>query len=182
MIFIEVIEDARYLNSLELSSKNGTMIVSGNYDVGRFRLAKFFKLETVDFKVELKPIWVRNNHVRFKILRHTISNPLAKKIDLVALLSHIDPFHKAFLLDVIVNEFPYLLSLTKLKNEIRLDLNYFLNKFSGYTGNLDIRRVEAKEDRISFLLRFHPVIASFVEFFGADVVVVEEANPFGKSG
>lgn len=172
LINLEVVEESENLESFAVDARKGKIYLTGNYKVGAYYFARLFKIHSVDFRVELTPIWVKNNHVRFRITNYRISNPESKKFDLVKILSFIDFYHKNYILTQIVEDFPRMLSLTKLKQEIRLSLNYFLDKAS-ISANIHIKKIFADKHKVVFIVHSGILIKSLMDFFGSDIVQVE---------
>ena len=98
LIHLEVLEESENLLDLDVIAREGKLITKGEYHVGDYTLAKFFKVHEVLFHVELSPVWVKSNHVRFRVTNYKIWNKERKKFDLVKIVSRIFPYHKNYLL------------------------------------------------------------------------------------
>ncbi|HNH03095.1 MAG TPA: hypothetical protein PLP72_26310, partial [Leptospiraceae bacterium] len=92
--------------------------------------------------------------------------------DIVRFISSFDFFHKRYIIQTIAKLFPNFLSLTRLNNEIRVNLNYFLNKVNP-AHNIEIKKLSAHNHKILFQVRSNIIIKSLMDMFGIDIVVVE---------
>ncbi len=172
LLYLQVVEETESLDTFTIDSNKGKVYLEGNFITRYYPLAKFFRIESVNYKVELKPIWVRHNHVRFKISDFKIWDGRPRKFDLVRFISRFDIFHKRYILQTIVKLFPNFLSLTRLNNEIRVNLDYFLNKINT-SHNIEIKKLSAHNHKILFLVRSNILVKSLMDIFGIDIVVVE---------
>jgi hypothetical protein len=152
LLYLQVVEETESLDTFTIDSNKGKVYLEGNFITRYYPLAKFFRIESVNYKVELKPIWVRHNHVRFKISDFKIWDGRPRKFDMVRFISRFDIFHKRYILQTIVKLFPNFLSLTRLNNEIRVNLDYFLNKINT-SHNIEIKKLSAHNHKILFLVR-----------------------------
>ncbi len=169
LIFEKVVSDSEKLESFLIDAKNHFVFLEGKFITKNYFLAKLIKLESVNFRVKLKPIWVKQNAVRFKIVNFQIWNTIPKKIDIVKIISQFDVLHKRYILKTIVELFPEFLSLTKLNNEIRVNLDYFLKKV--YTEHrIKIKKIFAEKHKVYFLVKSNLLIRSIIDFFGTNVI------------
>jgi hypothetical protein len=175
LIFYKVVEGSQKIDTFIIDSKQGNVFLEGNFITQKYLLAKILKIQSVNYRVKLKPIWVRQNAVRFKIIRFQIWNSKPQKIDLVKIISNIDILHKRYILKTIVELFPEFLSLTKLNNEIRVNLDYFLKKVYN-THTIKIRKIFLDKHRIHFKVHSNLLIRSLIDFFGADVISISKFN------
>ncbi len=172
LLFLQVVEETENLDTFTIDSNKGKVYLEGNFITKYYPLAKFFRIDSVNYIVELTPIWVRHNHVRFRISDFKIWDGRPRKFDLVRLISRIDIFHKRYILQTIVKLFPNFLSLTRLNNEIRVNLDYFLNKINT-AHNIEIKKLSAHNHKILFYVRSNIIVKSLMDMFGIDIVVVE---------
>ncbi|HMV42219.1 MAG TPA: hypothetical protein PK079_06820 [Leptospiraceae bacterium] len=172
LIYIQVVEETEHLDTFTIDSNKGKVYLEGNFITRYYPLAKFFRIESVNYKVELTPIWVKNNHVRFRISNFQIWDSRPRRFDIVRFISSFDFFHKRYIIQTIAKLFPNFLSLTRLNNEIRVNLNYFLNKVNP-AHNIEIKKLSAHNHKILFQVRSNIIIKSLMDMFGIDIVVVE---------
>ncbi|MBK6606707.1 MAG: hypothetical protein IPO06_20090 [Leptospiraceae bacterium] len=172
LLYLEVVEETDTLDTFTIDSNKGKVYLEGNFITKDYPLAKFFRVESVNYKVELTPVWVRHNHVRFRISDFKIWDSRPRKFDLVRFISTFDIFHKRYIIQTIAELFPNFLSLTRLNNEIRVNLDYFLNKINT-AHNIEIKKLSAHNHKILFLVRSSILVKSLMDMFGTDIVVVE---------
>jgi hypothetical protein len=172
LIHIEVLEESENLLDLDVIAREGKLIAKGEYHVGDYPLAKIFKVHEVLFHVELAPVWVKSNHVRFRVTNYKIWNKARKKFDLVKIVSRIFPYHKNYLLKELVNLYPHILSLTKLQNEIRLNLNYYFQKAGILNNNVKVHRIDLESNKLILYLRSSVMLRPLVDFFGSSIVSI----------
>ncbi len=139
LLYLQVVEETEKLDTFTIDSNKGKVYLEGNFITRYYPLAKIFKIESVNYIVELTPIWVKHNHVRFRISDYKIWDGRPRKFDFVRFISRFDFFHKRYILETIVKLFPKFLSLTKLHNEIRVNLDFFLNKVK-IGHNIEIKK------------------------------------------
>ena len=113
--------------------------------------------------------------MRFRISDYKIWDGRPRKFDFVRFISRFDFFHKRYILETIVKLFPKFLSLTKLHNEIRVNLDFFLNKVK-IGHNIEIKKLVAHNHKILFYVRSSVLIKSLMDIFGIDIVVVESID------
>jgi hypothetical protein len=172
LIHIEVLEESENLLDLDVIAREGKLIAKGEYHVGDYPLAKIFKVHEVLFHVELAPVWVKSNHVRFRVTNYKIWNKARKKFDLVKIVSRIFPYHKNYLLKELVNLYPHILSLTKLQNEIRLNLNYYFQKAGILNNNVKVHRIDLESNKLILYLRSSVMLRPLVDFFGSSIISI----------
>lgn len=181
LLYIQVVEETEKLDTFTIDSNKGKVYLEGNFITRYYPLAKFFKIDSVNYIVELTPIWVKHNHVRFKISDYKIWDSNPRKFDFVRFISRFDFFHKRYILQTIVKLFPKFLSLTRLNNEIRFNLDFFLSKVK-IGQNIEIKKLVAHNHKLLFYVRSSVLIKSLMDIFGTDIVVVEsthsDTNPF----
>ncbi|HNH02508.1 MAG TPA: hypothetical protein PLP72_23320, partial [Leptospiraceae bacterium] len=83
LIYIQVVEETEHLDTFTIDSNKGKVYLEGNFITRYYPLAKFFRIESVNYKVELTPIWVKNNHVRFRISNFQIWDSRPRRFDIV---------------------------------------------------------------------------------------------------
>jgi hypothetical protein len=172
LIHIEVLEESENLLDLDVIAREGKLIAKGEYHVGDYPLAKIFKVHEVLFHVELAPVWVKSNHVRFRVTNYKIWNKARKKFDLVKIVSRIFPYHKNYLLKELVSLYPHILSLTKLQNEIRLNLNYYFQKAGILNNNVKVHRIDLESNKLILYLRSSVMLRPLVDFFGSSIISI----------
>lgn len=180
LIYTKVVEDSARIDTFKIDSRNEYVYLEGNFITKDYLLAKIINLESVNYRVKLKPIWVKQNAVRFKVENFQIWNSVPKKFDIVKIISNFDVLHKRYILKEIADLFPNFLSLTKLNNEIRLNLDYFLKKV--YTSHsVKIKKISADKHKIHFLVHSNLLIRSLIDFFGTNIVSIIKLNEFEES-
>ena len=172
LIHIEVLEESENLLDLDVIAREGKLIAKGEYHVGDYPLAKIFKVHEVLFHVELAPVWVKSNNVRFRVTNYKIWNKERKKFDLVKIVSRIFPYHKNYLLKELVSLYPHILSLTKLQNEIRLNLNYYFQKAGILNNNVKVHRIDLESNKLILYLRSSVMLRPLVDFFGSSIISI----------
>ena len=172
LIHLEVLEESENLLDLDVIAREGKLITKGEYHVGDYTLAKFFKVHEVLFHVELSPVWVKSNHVRFRVTNYKIWNKERKKFDLVKIVSRIFPYHKNYLLKELVSLYPQILSLTKLQNEVRLNLNYYFQKAGILNNNVKVHRIDLESNKLILYLRSSVMLRPLVDFFGSSIISI----------
>ncbi|MBP9885275.1 MAG: hypothetical protein KBF93_03200 [Leptospiraceae bacterium] len=172
LLYIQVVEETEKLDTFTIDSHKGKVYLEGNFITRYYPLAKFLKIESVNYIVELTPIWVKHNHVRFQISDFKIWDSRPRKFDFVRFISQFDFFHKRYIIQTIVKLFPNFLSLTRLNNEIRVNLDYFLNKINNH-HNIEIKKFIAHNHKILFFVRSSILVKSLMDMFGIDIVTVE---------
>ena len=177
LIHIEVLEGSENLLDLDVFAREGKLIVKGEYHVGDYPLAQFFKVHEVLFHVELAPVWVKSNNVRFRVTNYKIWNKARKKIDLVKIVSRIFPYHKNYLLKVLVSLYPHILSLTRLQNEVRLNLNFYFQKAGILNNNVKVHRVDLESNKVILYLRSSVVLRPLVDIFGSNIISLYDVSP-----
>jgi hypothetical protein len=176
LIKMEILEDSIFLKDLKVGSMIGKIVISGTYDVERFFIAKLFKIQKVNFSFHLVPIWVRANSIRFRIKNYRLENSEKTKFKLLEFFSKFDPFHKKYILNELVSLYSYLISLTRLKYEVRLNLNYFLQKARLSNETVKISRLELEENTLILYLRSSVVLKPLIEVFGSNVIDIQETK------
>lgn len=176
LIHVQLLENSENLLDLDVVAREGKLIVRGEYHVGDFFLANLFKVHEVLFHVELSPVWVKSNHIRFRVIKYKIWNKERKKIDLVFIFSRIFPYHKNYLLKELTKLYPHILSLTKLQNELRLNLNYYFNKAGILNNNVKVHRIELDSNIVKIYLRSSVVLKPLVDFFGSSFISVYDVG------
>jgi hypothetical protein len=169
LIFEKVVHQSEKLESFLIDAKNHFVFLEGKFVTKNYLLAKLIKLESVNYRVKLKPIWVKQNAVRFRIVNFQIWNSVPKKIDIVKIISQFDVLHKRYILKTIVELFPEFLSLTRLNNEIRVNLDYFLKKVHT-DHHIKIKKIFPEKHKIHFLVISNLLIRSIIDFFGSNVI------------
>ncbi|NBU98523.1 MAG: hypothetical protein EBS19_10005 [Spirochaetia bacterium] len=172
LVHIEVLEESENLLDLDVIAREGKLIARGEYHVGDYPLAKIFKVHEVLFHVELAPVWVKSNHARFRVTNYKIWNKARKKFDLVKIVSRIFPYHKNYLLKELVSLYPHILSLTKLQNEIRLNLNYYFQKAGILNNNVKVHRIDLESNKLILYLRSSVMLRPLVDFFGSSIISI----------
>lgn len=172
LLYLQVVEETEKLDTFKIDSHKGKVYLEGNFITEYYPLAKFFKIDSVNYIVELTPIWVKHNHVRFRITDFKIWDSRPRKFDFVRFISKFDFFHKRYIIQTIVKLFPNFLSLTRLNNEVRVNLDYFLNKINNH-HNIEIKKFIAHNHKILFFVRSSVLVKSLMDIFGIDIVVVE---------
>jgi hypothetical protein len=172
LVHIEVLEEAESLLELDIFARDGRFIVRGEYYVGDYLLAGILKVREVGFHAEFVPVWVKSNHVRFRIDSFRIWNKKKRKFDLVRWIARLFPYNRTLILKELVNLYPHILSLTKLQNEVRLNLNYFLNKAKLNSEVVKVHKVLLETNRLILFIRSTVVLKPLADFFGSDVVKV----------
>ncbi|MCB1140850.1 MAG: hypothetical protein H7A24_07140 [Leptospiraceae bacterium] len=176
LIHLEILDKAESLLALDVFAEEGKIQVTGEYFVGDYLLARIFRVRTVLFSVHLIPIWVKSNHVRFQITHYRLKNKEKMKFDPVEIFSRFDPYHKNYILNILVSLYPKILSLTKLKYEIRLNLNYYLQKADLSSDSVKVSRIESHMNTLVLHLRSSVVLRPLVDIFGSNVISVKEST------
>ncbi|MDX1960267.1 MAG: hypothetical protein SFU98_16985 [Leptospiraceae bacterium] len=170
----EVLDESENLLNLDAFAREGKIIVRGEYHTGNYRLARLFKVYEVLFNVDLVPVWVKSNQVRFRISSSLLRNKKKRKFDFVKWIAEILPYHKRIIIQELADLYPNQLSLTKLKYEIKLNLNYYLEKANLSPDAVKVHKVIVETDRLVFYVRSTIVLRSLVDFFGSQVLSVTD--------
>lgn len=168
-----VVEKTRNLEKLAFDSYKGNLNLRGHYIVRDYPLARAFRLNAVDFYAKLRPVSVRNNHIRFRVENFVLENHKKKKFDLVRLLSRFDPIHKRIIMKAVVEVIPEILSLTRLQNEVRFNTNYFLEKVPGLAEHIRISRVIPDQGLVYVYLRSNTMIKALMDGFGPEFLTID---------
>ena len=163
LIHLEVLEGSENLLDLDVFARESKLIVKGEYHVGDYPLANFFRVHEVLFHVELAPVWVKSNHVRFRVTNYKIWNKVRKKFDLIKIFSRIFPYHKNYLLKELVSLYPRILSLTRLQNEVRLNLNFYFQKAGILKNNVKVHRIDLESNKVILYLAIDPAFTTTKE-------------------
>lgn len=177
LIHLEVLEGSENLLDLDVFARENKLIVKGEYHVGDYPLANFLRVHEVLFHVELAPVWVKSNHVRFRVTNYKIWNKVRKKIDLIKIFSRIFPYHKNYLLKELVSLYPRILSLTRLQNEVRLNLNFYFQKAGILKNNVKVHRIDLEPNKVILYLRSSVVLRPLVDIFGSNIISVFDVSP-----
>lgn len=176
LIHLEILEKAEKLIDIDVFARDEKLIIRGEYHIGDYPLANFLRIHEVLFHVELKPVWVKGNQVRFRVTGYKVWNKEKKKLDLVKVLSYLFPYQKTLLLNRLVNLYPKILSLTRLKNEVRLNLNFYFQKAGILSSSARVHRVNLESNKVILYLRSSVVLKPLVDFFGSSIVSIEEIS------
>ncbi len=172
LMHIEVLEEAESLLELDMFAREGKLIARGEYYVGDYLLAGILKVREIGFHAEFVPIWVKANQVRFRIDNFRVWNKAKRKIDLVKWIAKLFPYNQTLILRELVSLYPHILSLTRFQNEVRLNLNYFLQKASLSSDVVKVHKVLLETNRLIFFVRSTVVLKPLADFFGSEVVKV----------
>lgn len=178
LIHLEV-EKSEKLLDLDVVAREGRMVLRGEYHIGDNRIANFFRIYEVLFHVELVPVWVKKNQVRFRVTGYKIWNKKRKRIDIVRIVAFLFPYHKTLLLKKLVLLYPSILSLTRLQNEVRLNLNYYFQKAGILSSSARVHKFELNPDRVLLSLRSSVVLKPLVDFFGSNIISINELQNDG---
>lgn len=179
LIHLEV-EKSEKLLELDVVAREGKIILRGEYHIGDNRFANLFKIYEVLFHVELIPVWVKNNQVRFRVMEYKLRNKKKKTIDLVRILSAIFPYHKTLLLKKLVQLYPSILSLTRLQNEVRLNLNFYFQKAGILSSSARVHQFVLNPNKVVLSLRSNSVLKPLVDFFGSNIISITEIKNEGS--
>jgi hypothetical protein len=170
----EIVNETEGLESLDFHSRKGELILTGIYNPRGLYIPRILKMNDLRYRVTLKPIWVKNNKVRFKITSYHLKKlDSNSKWDLVYLFSRLEPFHKRILLQEIVDSFPTVFSLTKLKHEIKFDLTYFLMKIPSLAGQIEITHVDLDAGNVYFFIQSSKILKPLLDFFGPQYISID---------
>lgn len=172
LIRIEVLEESESLLELDMFAREGKIVARGEYYVGDYSLADLFKVREISFNAEFIPIWVKGNQVRFRVDNFRVWNKSRKKFDIVKWIAKLFPYNRTLILRELVSLYPHILSLTRLQNEVRLNLNYFLKKANITPELVKIHKVKLETNKLIFYLRSTIILKPLADFFGADAVRV----------
>jgi hypothetical protein len=172
LVHLEVLEEAENLLELDFFAREDKIISKGQYYVGEYRLARILKVREIVFHAEFIPVWVKGNNVRFRISAFRIWNKEKRKMDIVKWISKLIPYNRTYILKELVSLYPNLLSLTKLQNEVRLNLNYFLKKANINHESVKVHKVTLETNKLVLQLRSSVVLKPLADLFGSDVVAV----------
>jgi len=180
LVQLEVLEESENLLDLDIFALDGSLFVKGEYHIGDYPFAGFLNLHEVIFNAEFVPIWVKSNNVRFRLVDFSLKNKEKKKFDIVKLISRLFPYHKVYIMREIVSLYPALLAMTRLKNEIKFNLNYFLEKANLNQNAVKIHKVELEPNKLKFFVKSNVVLKSLVDVFGSRVISVHTVSGDGS--
>ncbi|MBE7413096.1 MAG: hypothetical protein L6Q54_09580 [Leptospiraceae bacterium] len=176
VIQTEVVEKTDNLKKLTFDSENGKLNLEGYYSVLHYPLARLWRVSALNFYAILDPVWVKNNIIRFKVVSFRLENHKKKKFDLIRLLSRFDFFHRRMILESIVEVIPEVLSSTRLNNEIKFNINYFLEKIPSIAGKISISRIYPYKGEIFFYVRSSTILRALLDFFGPEFIRLDEID------
>ncbi len=172
LMHIEVLEEAESLLELDILAREGKIVSRGEYYVGDYFLADFLRVKEIGFNADFIPIWVKGNQVRFRVENFRVWNKARKKFDIVKWIAKLFPYNRTLILRELVSLYPNILSLTRLQNEVRLNLNYFLKKANISPESVKIHKVKLETNKLIFYLRSTIALKPLADFFGADAIRV----------
>lgn len=172
LVHLEVLEEAESLLDLDILAREGKIVSRGEYYVGDYLLADLLRVREVGFHAEFTPIWVKGNQVRFRVDNFRVWNKARRKLDFVKWIGKLFPYNRTLILRELVSLYPHILSLTRLQNEVRLNLNYFLQKAKVNPESVKIHKVKIETNKLIFYLRSTIVLKPLADFFGADALRV----------
>ncbi|TGN09729.1 hypothetical protein [Leptospira ilyithenensis] len=173
VIRTEIIDQEPDLETLEITSANGEIILTGVYLMGWLWVARFLGVEAIHYRVRLKPVLVKDNKAHCKIIGYRVWDTKPRRFDFVRWFGKVEPFHKKKVLDSILKSSPHLLSLTSLQWEIRINLRYFLELVPSIAGNIEIQYLVADNSEIYFFVRSGTILKPLVDFFGPEYVKID---------
>ncbi|MBM9592876.1 hypothetical protein JWG41_20875, partial [Leptospira sp. 201903075] len=81
VISTEIIAEDPDLESLEVSSAKGEVIMTGVYRMSWLWIARFLKVESIKYRVRLKPVSVKDNKARLKIVGYRVWDTKPRRFD-----------------------------------------------------------------------------------------------------
>ncbi|TGN19131.1 hypothetical protein [Leptospira idonii] len=173
VIRTEIIDQDPDLETLEITSDKGEIILTGVYLMSWLWVARFFGVDAVHFRVRLKPVIVKDNRAHCKIVGYRVWDTKPRKFDFVRWFGRIEPFHKKKVLASILKSAPELLSLTGLQWEIKFNMNYFLELVPSIAGKIDIQYIVADHEELYVFVRSGTILKPLVDFFGPEYVRID---------
>lgn len=173
VISTEIIAEDPDLESMEVSSAKGEVILTGVYRMGWLWIARFLKVESIRYRVRLKPVSVKDNKARLKIVGYRVWDTKPRRFDFVRWFGKVDPFHKKKVFESILYAAPHLLSLTGLQWEILFDLNYFLNLVPSIAGKIEIQYIIGDNNELYIFVRSSTILKPLVDFFGPEYLKID---------
>ncbi|EOQ88749.1 hypothetical protein LEP1GSC202_1471 [Leptospira yanagawae serovar Saopaulo str. Sao Paulo = ATCC 700523] len=173
VIQTEIIAEDPDLESLEVGSSKGEVILTGTYRMEWLWIARFLKVQSIRFRVRLKPVLVKDNKARLKIVGYRAWDTKPRRFDIVRWFVKIDPFHKKKVFESIMHEAPHILSITGLQWELLFDLNYFLNLVPAIAGKIEIQYLVADHNELYIFVRSSTILKPLVDFFGPEYLKID---------
>ncbi|MCZ8342397.1 MAG: hypothetical protein O9301_05135 [Leptospira sp.] len=169
----EIIEKDPDLESLEITSSKGEIILRGVYRMDWLWIARVLKIKRINYRVRLRPVSVKENKAHLKIIGYRVWDIKERKFDFIWWFSKVEPFHKKKVLNSIIKNAPHLLSLTGLQWEILFNLNFFLEQVPSIAGKIEIQYVVGDNKEIYIFVRSSTILKPLVDFFGPEYVKID---------
>ncbi|MDF3821918.1 hypothetical protein P3G55_18585 [Leptospira sp. 96542] len=173
VIKTEIIDEDPDLQSLDVTSTKGEIFLTGVYKMGWLWIARFLKIETINYRVRLKPVSVKDNKAHLKIVGYRVWDTKPRRFDFVRWFGKVEPFHKKKVLESILTSAPHLLSLTGLQWEILFNMNYFLNLIPSIAGKIEIQYIIADDNEVYIFVKSSTILKPLVDFFGPEYIKID---------
>lgn len=173
VIQTEIISEDPDLESLEVGSAKGEVILTGIYRMEWLWIARLLKVKSIRYRVRLKPMLVKENKARLKIVGYRVWDTKPRRFDFVRWFVKIDPFHKKKVFESIIHAASHILSLTGLQWELLFDLNYFLNLVPTIAGKIEIQYLVADNNELYIFVKSSTILKPLMDFFGPEYLKID---------